>query len=130
VAKIMIANRSHAGSDVVGWMIDESGGVQGVNAGAVDQAAGEQGRVIVIDPGNDGPITVITVQPDGTVTVEHQPAHPDDALTDAAQAVKVIREAAQLKAPGLTEATVRGVSELLLQDAASRYPDAGLVVFG
>jgi hypothetical protein len=57
VPEVMVATRSNTGSDVVGWMIDEIGGVQGVAAGAVDQAAGKQGKVIVIDPGNDGPST-------------------------------------------------------------------------
>jgi hypothetical protein len=42
----------------------------------------------------------------------------------------VIREAAQLKAAGLTEVTVQAVTGLLLEDAAARYPDAGLLVFG
>jgi hypothetical protein len=130
VPRIMVASRLNSGSDVVGWMIDEGGAVRSVAAGAVEQAVDKQGKVIVLDPGNDGPITVITVHPDGTVTVEYQPAHPDKDLSDAGRAVKVIREAAQLKAPGLTEVTVRGVSDLLLQDTASRYPDAGLVVFG
>lgn len=128
--RIMITNRLSSDSDVVGLLIDESGAVKSVAAGAVETAVEKQGRVIVLDPGNDGPITVITVHPDGTVTVEQQPSHPDDALSDVTRAIKVIREAAQLKAPGLTEVTARGVTELLLQDLTSRYPDADLVVFG
>jgi hypothetical protein len=53
-----------------------------------------------------------------------------EAMLELTRAVSVIREAGQLKTPGLTEATVKGVMEFAQKELATHVKGGGVLVIG
>jgi Flp pilus assembly protein TadG len=66
------------------------------------------------------------VHEDGTTTIVHREGYMHDAGTVA----DIVRAAARLTTPGLAEKTTRAVASYLVDQVASRYADASLVVLG
>lgn len=53
-----------------------------------------------------------------------------EVMADLAHAVNVIREAGQLKTPGLLEATIKGVMDFAQKEFAEHIKAGGIVVLG
>lgn len=51
-------------------------------------------------------------------------------MVGAGAVANIVRGAARLTTPGLTEKTTRAVASYVVDEVAARYADAGLVVFG
>jgi hypothetical protein len=71
---------------------------------------------------------VVYIGPDGKI--HRQPGWNPEAMLELARAVSVIRDAVQLKTPGLTEATVKGVMEFAQKELATHLKGGGVLVIG
>jgi hypothetical protein len=53
-----------------------------------------------------------------------------EAMAELSRAISVIREAGQLKTPGLAEATIKGVMELAQKELGEHIKGGGVLVIG
>jgi hypothetical protein len=68
------------------------------------------------------------IGPDGKI--HRVPGWNPEAMRELTHAISVIREAGQLKTPGLAEATIKGVMELAQKELANHVKGGGVVVLG
>jgi len=68
------------------------------------------------------------IGPDGKI--HRFPGWNPEGVADLARAVRIIRDAAQLKTPGLSDSTVRGVMEFAQKELAAHLKGGGVVVLG
>jgi hypothetical protein len=75
--------------------------------------------------GTDGPtITIVNGK------IHHDPGWGPEALRELATALRIVREAAHLKTPGVAEAAIHGVIGFLERELGQHLKDGGVVVLG
>jgi hypothetical protein len=62
--------------------------------------------------------------------IHRVPGWNPEAMVDLSRAVSIIREAGQLKTPGLMDATIRGVMEFTQKEFSAHVKEGGIVVMG
>lgn len=60
--------------------------------------------------------------------VHHVPGWNPEAMSELAHAVNVIRDAAQLKTPGLADSAIKGVMSFVQKELGAHLKDAGGVL--
>jgi len=68
------------------------------------------------------------IGPDGKI--HRVPGWNPEAMLDLARAVSIIRQAGQLKTPGLADATIKSVMDFAQKQIAEHVKDGGVLVVG
>lgn len=68
------------------------------------------------------------IGPDGKI--HRVPGWNPEAMLDLARAVSIIRQAGQLKTPGLADATIKGVMDFAQKQIAENMKGGGVLVVG